>query len=1012
MSLKQGGKRRYFCLITKRVVRVHRESDIVASTRDASSLARPSCSFEGYQSIDLSVACSLMRPFVPSTDLQRGKLLQKLGPSAPCEFVNSKAEQLLYVLKGMFARIGNAVDANVRFDHPREGNEGGPSLVALCDIVRGGEIIVLPAGTVKLPPPRAGDRKSTRTVATVAASETVAAPLSGEKRKRDHSRSGCASAPDLRGASVAASSASKRAVPESPPSTSAKTRFTKPEVSSAVHIASRARRSAGADGAAKSIASHMATLLTQPPTLDPVAAHIEKHFCQKPLLQHISTHDVVLAGIYVGRGAVLVEVNELQQQTLGFHPQGGDSSLYPASVKHCMNLGVANNNGDYHEPPALAVSPSACADRLVCVPQRSSIFDFVTKQFNAVMSSAVGGLYADLLQVAMPVGMSRMVYTKDVSIAALAAAETSAHPFQHGFFPFRDAALKRFLEIHSSPSAAATAHADPFLEHRRLKREHFMHARTRPDSVRHALYQAEAVLLRRRLDNLSFVEFDGVTHGVYVYIKDGVQIFNVHIEQMLFPFVHHQLEGESLWVIVPFSQLPKLFQLGAELYAKLYKPSGTSHGELLTLGRAFVLSKQLFLSPAILRDRGIDFVEQYLHAGEVLSAHGGCAHFGFSTRSSATVSVASNSCTDLWLGDGLPYLLDHFNFLARLQTLWDSRNEANRRQALGSPPQTTVPGTQLKSTNDLVHKAINNCPPNYVCAFLRGLHADLVLLNSDLKELAVCEYPTLISRDEINKHLKIITDVLTQLHTRKMRAFLHAHASEGCRCPDCTGKLSSSASTAPCLSMVCRCEDGGEAVIKRSIETADVVTNLQAQVNAFDATPIVEPLSTALDEKWKCGYCKECPLSFDSEAERSVHERAARFKLQLANLPTSFTTSSAGVSTASASTSSIADKQRTQAVASEDHAMTGCLAAAEFDATITAAAAATTDDSIMTDASGTAGHSHAAGTPLQQMPDAVASSASQTVDAEMDTACSSAPSRALESSTDLRPPRKLRLATT
>ena len=52
-----------------------------------------------------------------------------------------------------------------------------------------------------------------------------------------------------------------------------------------------------------------------------------------------------------------------------------------------------------------------------------------------------------------------------------------------------------------------------------------------------------------------------------------------HIEQMLFPFVHHQLKGETRWFIIPHSQLEKLYLLAAEMYGVLYGVTGQSDEE-------------------------------------------------------------------------------------------------------------------------------------------------------------------------------------------------------------------------------------------------------------------------------------------------------------------------------------------------------------------------------------------------------------------------------------------------
>jgi hypothetical protein len=79
-----------------------------------------------------------------------------------------------------------------------------------------------------------------------------------------------------------------------------------------------------------------------------------------------------------------------------------------------------------------------------------------------------------------------------------------------------------------------------------------------------------------------------------------------------------------------------------------------------------------------------------------------------------------------------------------------------------------------------------------VCACMRGLYADLQQL---LKEeppsdrLAVCSQPALLmekstAKESIRRHLEQIEDVLTRLHSAKMRVFLRNHDNP-CHCSSC-----------------------------------------------------------------------------------------------------------------------------------------------------------------------------------------------------------------------------------
>jgi hypothetical protein len=61
-----------------------------------------------------------------------------------------------------------------------------------------------------------------------------------------------------------------------------------------------------------------------------------------------------------------------------------------------------------------------------------------------------------------------------------------------------------------------------------------------------------------------------------------------------------------------------------------------------------------------------------LKAGQVLIAHGGFAHYGFSTAKSETHSLASNMVTEDWFRTGGPqFLVRYYDWVKTLQQIKD-----------------------------------------------------------------------------------------------------------------------------------------------------------------------------------------------------------------------------------------------------------------------------------------------------------------------------------------------------
>ncbi len=274
-------------------------------------------------------------------------------------------------------------------------------------------------------------------------------------------------------------------------------------------------------------------------------------------------------------------------------------------------------------------------------------------------------------------------------------------------------------------------------------------------------------------------------------------IFNQHIEQMLFPFVHHQLEGETRWFIIPHAELDKLYALAAEMYGVLYGVQGRTavhDQERAIMGRALLYSKQLFPPLSLLKQHGITFRSITLRAGQVLMAHGGDAHFGFSTVPGRTVAVATNVATSAWLKDGLPFVLAHFKWISEVLEPWWRSAGCELKVAKNSPAALR----DMLTHDAMVDKCIMLCPPNFACSFIRGINADLAALEKHC--VPVCEYRAEdVAAADMPQHRERCAEILRLLHA--CRPFTIKE------CPSCS-KSSNRGKPTDCSCMSCHCRAG------------------------------------------------------------------------------------------------------------------------------------------------------------------------------------------------------------
>lgn len=202
---------------------------------------------------------------------------------------------------------------------------------------------------------------------------------------------------------------------------------------------------------------------------------------------------------------------------------------------------------------------------------------------------------------------------------------------------------------------------------------------------------------------------------------------------MLFPFVHHQLVCESLWIVIPYSQHHKLSRVVEEMttvrvkWLQRQQPKGAA---LSPLDREFTAclssipfySKNLFPPLSLLDKHDVQYYRVPLKAGQVLMAHGGFAHYGFSTSKSETYSLASNMVTEEWFRTGGPqFLVRYFEWVKEMQRLATTGSSPSSSQSTSFEEQLQAHGITFHQ----LANALNLCPPSFSCALLRGMKADL-----------------------------------------------------------------------------------------------------------------------------------------------------------------------------------------------------------------------------------------------------------------------------------------------
>jgi hypothetical protein len=285
---------------------------------------------------------------------------------------------------------------------------------------------------------------------------------------------------------------------------------------------------------------------------------------------------------------------------------------------------------------------------------------------------------------------------------------------------------------------------------------------------------------------------DGVSNS-FAYLKHGFQFFRAHVEQCLMPFVHHQLSGQSVWIIVACRDREKLLAVTHEMAqtrstsnsasAAAKKRAGGGDQDALVTPIWFY-SKSLFPPLSLLVKHGIRYRRVLLEAGQMLLAHGGCAHYGFSTQAGETYSFACNILDEHWLVAGGPeFVLQFFEWVSDLADLHADKDLQCRLAAYGGLSEHHLAA------------ALNTCPPAYTCCLLKAIRTDLQTHVAWCMDPVAVPAPRVhytLAPDDVRIALANLDDALAVLHQPNVRQLYQRF---------CTSKGDSSSSA------VCPCKE-------------------------------------------------------------------------------------------------------------------------------------------------------------------------------------------------------------
>jgi hypothetical protein len=237
------------------------------------------------------------------------------------------------------------------------------------------------------------------------------------------------------------------------------------------------------------------------------------------------------------------------------------------------------------------------------------------------------------------------------------------------------------------------------------------------------------------------VDFEGVFNP-FGYVKQRPAThFNGHFEHLALPFVHHQLTGSSQWVLVSHKFNDALCELAADLFQTYYQPPPNCEAkDLHTLGQVLLYGGVLYPPEELLNAYHVAHQKVNLVEGDILAAMGDCFHFGISTSSEPTFSVAINLMTDEWLPRGLSFIAQFLDFVERSKKLLPRGKDIDSfgpDEGLFAAPALPPP-----SLHAVLQLALKRCPFNVTCGLLRHLIIEFGRLLRGRP--TVCDYPTLV----------------------------------------------------------------------------------------------------------------------------------------------------------------------------------------------------------------------------------------------------------------------------
>ena len=275
------------------------------------------------------------------------------------------------------------------------------------------------------------------------------------------------------------------------------------------------------------------------------------------------------------------------------------------------------------------------------------------------------------------------------------------------------------------------------------------------------------------LKGITDIEFSGV-NTASIFFKEGFAHFNAHTEQMGFSFYHHQLRGESVWIIIEPQYTDRVIALIAMLLHENraanpdlpQRDSPLPVESLILFARISFAAKDYLFYPKLLEENDIPFQEVTITGERILIGWGTLIHCGIGGHkhdNRETLAYACNFVSYDWMrprsdsqGDAAAPLLTevlkqgsqclpprlpaltlefkcngpdfvrrHFELIHQLQC-FKVRLTAD---AIVAPSDSGSTSSELLlaalkevglSEHEL-HAAMNMCPPRYACLFLTSL---------------------------------------------------------------------------------------------------------------------------------------------------------------------------------------------------------------------------------------------------------------------------------------------------